>query len=150
VKFVAATTPNDTLVAPVKFVPVTVMTVPPAVLPEVYDRLVTVGADAAEKVNRSALDVAEFPLGVSIVISYVPAASGGDIAVIDVSEFTAKLLAAILPKKTDRVPINPPPVMVTEVPPAVVPVEVLRLDTLGVPAELGRNRPPALSQVMVS
>jgi len=47
----AAVVPKLTPVAPVKFVPVTVTLVPPAVVPEVGLTLVTVGADAAVNVN---------------------------------------------------------------------------------------------------
>jgi hypothetical protein len=49
-KEAAARVPNDTPVAALKFVPVIETTVPPAVLPDVVARLVTVGADAAVKV----------------------------------------------------------------------------------------------------
>ena len=44
VKLVADTAPNSTAVAPVRFVPVTVTVVPPAVGPELGDTFVTVGA----------------------------------------------------------------------------------------------------------
>ena len=48
VKLVAAVTPKVTPVAPVKSVPVSVTTVPPAVLPELGVTAVTVGAAAPE------------------------------------------------------------------------------------------------------
>jgi hypothetical protein len=47
-KLVAGTPPKVTVVAPVKFVPVTVTTVPPAVLPVFGLTAVTVGADTEE------------------------------------------------------------------------------------------------------
>ena len=43
---VAAVTPKDTAVAPVRAVPVIVMLVPPAIGPAAGERLVTVGAAA--------------------------------------------------------------------------------------------------------
>jgi hypothetical protein len=55
------------------------------------------------------------------VTSTVPAACGGDTALIEVSEFTVKLLAATLPNETPVAPVKPLPVMVTLVPPAVLP-----------------------------
>ena len=42
---------------------------PPAVLPEVYDRAVTVGAEAAVTVKWSLEETAEVPLGVVTVMS---------------------------------------------------------------------------------
>ena len=44
----------------------------------------------------------------------------GDVAVIDVVEFTATCLAATVPKDTVEPPVNALPVMVTVVPPAGV------------------------------
>jgi hypothetical protein len=73
-------------------------------------------------VNRSELEVAEVPAWVVTVISTVPVTSGGDVAVIEVPEFTVKLLAATPPKLTAVAPVKLVPVMVTLVPPAVVPV----------------------------
>ena len=56
------------------------------------------------------------------VTSTFAADSAGETAVIDVDETTLKLAAAVPPKSTAVAPVNPVPVMVTVVPPAVVPV----------------------------
>jgi hypothetical protein len=88
VKLAAATVPKDTAVAPVKPLPLTVTLVPPPVLPLVGVTLVTEGADAVVKVKWSEAETAELPLGVCTVTSTVPVASGGDVAVIELSEFT--------------------------------------------------------------
>jgi hypothetical protein len=55
----------------------------------------------------------------------VPAAWGGDTAVIEVALLTVKLAAATGPKLTAVAPVNPVPVIVTEVPPPVVPLRPL-------------------------
>src|SRR5882672_7919511 len=77
VKLAAGTVPKLTAIAPVKFVPVMLTDVPPAVLPLVGDRLVTVGTEAATYVNRSEAPVELVPLGVVTVISTVPALPAG-------------------------------------------------------------------------
>jgi hypothetical protein len=56
--------------------------------------------------------VALVPLGLVTVTSTTPVPVG-DTAVIEVSEFTIKELAAILPKETLRVPVKLEPVIVT-------------------------------------
>ena len=45
----------------------------------------------------------------------VPAASAGDLAVMDVAETTVKLAAAVVPNLTAVAPVKLAPVMVTEV-----------------------------------
>jgi hypothetical protein len=85
---------------------------------------------------------AEVPLGVVTVTATMPAASGGDVAVMDVSEFTVKLAAATAPKYTLPAPVKALPVIVTEVPPAVVPEVVPRLVTDGVEARVKVYRSP--------
>ena len=72
----------------------------------------------------SALPVAEVPVGVLTMTSTVPAAWEGDTALMDVSELTVKLVAATPPNVTLAAPVKPLPVMVTLVPPAVVPLLV--------------------------
>jgi hypothetical protein len=52
---------------------------------------------------------------------WAPAACAGETAVISVEDTTVKLVAATAPKATLVAPVNPVPVMVTVVPPAVVP-----------------------------
>jgi hypothetical protein len=71
---VAATPPKETPVAPVKLLPRIVTVVPPAMPPEVGVTPVTAGAGAAAYVNRSAVVVADVPLGVVTVMSTIPAA----------------------------------------------------------------------------
>src|SRR5271165_2469293 len=63
----------------------------------------------------------ELPLGLVTVTSTVPGDSGGETAVIDVSEFTLKLAAGTAPKATAVEPVNWIPEMVTAVPPAIGP-----------------------------
>jgi len=69
VKFVAGVVPKFTVEAPVKFVPVTVTTVPPAEVPVVGAMAVMVGAGAAVNVYWSEVDVVDTPLGVTTVMS---------------------------------------------------------------------------------
>src|SRR5262249_3137507 len=70
------------------------------------------------KVNWSAELFGLLPLIVSTVISTVPPVfTLGETAVIEVAEFTVKLLALVKPKRTDVAPVKPVPVMVTVVPP---------------------------------
>ena len=127
----AATVPKFTAVAPVKPVPVIVTTVPPAVLPLVGLTLVTAGAAAAVYVKWSEAETADVPVGLLTTTSTVPAASAGEKAVIEVSELTVKLVAALLPKVTAVAPVKALPVIVTDVPPAVLPLVGLTLVTDG-------------------
>jgi hypothetical protein len=53
----------------------------------------------------------------------------GDVAVIDVSEFTVMFVAAADPNLTEVAPVKPLPEMVTDVPPAAGPVFGLKLVT---------------------
>jgi hypothetical protein len=64
----------------------------------------------------------DVPLGVVTVTLTEPAGSAGEVAVIDVLEFTVKLVAATPPKLTAVAPVKLVPVMPTLVPPAVVPL----------------------------
>jgi hypothetical protein len=61
------------------------------------------------------------PYGVVIVISTVPADSVGAVALMDVALVTVKVLAAEVPNFTIVAPVNPEPVMVTNVPPLTEP-----------------------------
>jgi hypothetical protein len=63
----------------------------------------------------------EVPAGVVTKTLRIIAAWAGETAVIEVSEFTVKLVADNGPKRTLVAPVNPEPVMVTLVPPAVGP-----------------------------
>ena len=73
------------------------------------------------KVNWSTPEVAEVPPAVVTVVSTVPAPSAGVTAVIWVGELTENDVAAALPNFTALAPLNPVPVMVTEVVPEVGP-----------------------------
>jgi hypothetical protein len=57
------------------------------------------------------------PVAVTLT-STVPAPPEGEVAVIEVDEFTVKL-AVVEPNRTDVTPVKPVPVMVTVVPPLV-------------------------------
>jgi hypothetical protein len=118
---VAAYAPKLTADAPVKPLPVTITTVPPAVVPDEVPSAVTAGAAGALYVNRSADPVEDVPLGVVTVMSTVPAVPAGATAVNAVSDSTVKLVAAVVPKLTADAPVKPLPVTVTVVPPAVLP-----------------------------
>jgi hypothetical protein len=72
-------------------------------------------------VNWSAEEVAEMPPGVVTVMSTVPAVPAGLVALIWLAELTVKLEAALLPKSTAVAPLRLVPVMVTTVPPMLVP-----------------------------
>ena len=61
------------------------------------------------------------PLEVMTVTSTVPATRAGAIAVICVAESTVKEDALVVPNFTAVTPVNPVPLIVTEVPPAVGP-----------------------------
>ncbi len=110
---------------PVKFVPVIVTVVPPAVTPSMgvvaglVAMAVTVGG--VTNVNRSAEVFGVVAATLVTEMSTVPAPSTGETAVICVGETTVKLAAAMEPNLTDTGPMKFVPVMVTVVPPRVVP-----------------------------
>jgi hypothetical protein len=68
-------------------------------------------------VNWSGALTAEVPPGLVTVMSTVPDAPAGDVAVMDVGEFTVKLGAPLVPNFTPVVPPKLVPVIVTVVPP---------------------------------
>jgi hypothetical protein len=74
------------------------------------------------------------PLGVVTVTSTVPLAWGGSVAEITVSESTVNALAELAPKETALAPVKPLPLMLTTVPPPVLPVVGLRAVTAGAAA----------------
>src|SRR5262249_39602633 len=121
VKEGAGVDPKNTPVAPKKLLPVIMTVVPPPVPPLVVLMLLIPGTAAALYVYRSDAPVADVPLAVVTVMSTVPAGSAGEVAVILVDEFTVKLLAATLPKSTEVAPVKLVPLIVTDVPPPVVP-----------------------------
>ncbi len=99
---------------------------------EVAASVVALGNSVEVKVNWSAMLTADVPPEVVTVTSTVPADSSGLIAVMEVDETTAKLVALVVPKSTVVAPVKPVPVMVTLVPPAVVPEIGLTSVTAGV------------------
>ena len=115
VKLVPGVFPNNTDVAPVNPVPVTVTTVPPACGPDAG--LTPVTAGAAAYVNRSPETVLLLPFGVKTCTLIEPAASAGEVTVKDVSDATFNPVPATLPNSTDVAPVKPVPVTVTTVPP---------------------------------
>jgi len=72
-------------------------------------------------VNRSALPAGLVPPGVVTVTSTTPAIPAGDVAVIWVADATLTPVASTVPNLTALAPVRLAPVMVTTVPPAVVP-----------------------------
>ena len=94
-------------------------------------RLVTVGTEPRLKVKWSPLPVAEVPPGPVTWMSMVPAGAGGDVAVIDVLELTVNDAAGMPPKVTLLALVKFVPVMPTLVPPAVLPLDVPRLEIVG-------------------
>lgn len=119
----AARLPNCTAVAPVKFDPVIVTCVPPAMVAEFGETPVTVGASGVGVVyvNWSALPGALVPPPVVTRTSTVPVEPAGVVAERWPASVTVKLAAPVPPKLTDVAPVRFVPVMVTWVPPAVVP-----------------------------
>jgi hypothetical protein len=130
VKLVALVGPNLTALAFAKLVPVMVTEVPPATGPLAGPTLVTAGRGNGTYVNVSAGLVALVPPGVVTVTSTVPVPAG-EMAVIDVAEFTVKLPALIEPNLTAVAPVRLAPPIVTEVPPISRPVLGLTLVTAG-------------------
>jgi hypothetical protein len=131
VKAVAAAAPNETPVAPLKFVPEMTTDVPPAVVPVAGLIPVTVGGlGGVTKVNLSGATRALVPAGVVTVTSTCPAGAAGEVAVIDVVLLTVKV-AAVAPKETPVAPLKFVPEMVTVAPPAVLPVVGLTPVTTG-------------------
>ena len=104
-----------------------VTVVPPDTDPEAGETALTVGAERAERrtVNLSAELVALVPPGPVTVTSTVPDPAG-EVAVIDVAEFTTTPVAALPPKATVSPAAKFVPVMVTGVPPDAGPVAGLR------------------------
>ena len=79
----------------------------------------------------SAVLVALVPPGVVTVTSTVPVLPAGAVAVICEPLTTVTLVAAVDPKSTAVVPVNPVPVIVTLVPPPVGPAAGATCATVG-------------------
>lgn len=118
--------PKWTVDCAVKFVPVTVTTVPDA--PPDGEIDATVGTPYPK---RSALDVADVPKEVVTVTLTDPALPAGDVAVMEVDELTVTDEEAVDPKSTVVGATKFVPVIVTAVPPEVGPAEGLNELTVG-------------------
>ena len=81
----------------------------------------------------SKTEVVDVPSGVVTVTSTAPTEPAGAVAVIEVAEFTVKLVAGFAPKSTAVAPVKLVPLMVTDVPPPVEPLEGLSDTTDGGP-----------------
>jgi hypothetical protein len=137
---VQALPPTDTAVAPVKLAPAIVIDVPPAVLPEVGVTELTVGAGVTY-VN-SVLAAFVCPPTVTSTLA-VPAFPGGVVQVSEVEETTTTDVHALAPTFTVAEFAKLVPVMVIDVPPAVLP-EVGVTDVMA-GAELTVSVKPRLS-----
>ena len=118
ITLVAGSVPTITLVAPVKFVPLIVIAVPPRVDPEIglIDEMVGGGATYV-----NAFAAVPVPLGVDTVMSFKPNCPAGVFAVMLVEVVTTTLVAAAPPTVTLVVPVKLVPVMAMAVPPLVDP-----------------------------
>src|SRR5829696_7562850 len=119
VTLVAAVPPKLTVAPDEKLVPVIVTDVPPLVLPEVGEIAVTVGADALYVYPLFSVPLCESVLVTTTLT--IPAACAEVVAVIEVELTTVSLVAADPPKLTVAPYEKPVPVIVTDVPPLVLP-----------------------------
>ena len=126
VKYVAATVPNETPVTLVKLVPVMVIVVPPPVGPVDALRFVTTGTPGVANVYWSLEETADVPSGVVTVMSTSPTECAGETAVMEVGEFKTNEAPGTPPKLTAEAPKKFEPLIVMEVPPAVVPLVLSR------------------------
>lgn len=115
---VAAAVPTFTLLAPDKFVPMIVISLPPNVEPNVGVTELMVGVGMT---NVNATFCVVIPPGVVTTMGLGPAVDAGVTAVICVAESTSTLVAGNVPMVTLFAPIKLVPVMVIAVPPKVVP-----------------------------
>jgi len=124
---VAAAAPNVTVAPLAKFVPVIVTAVPPAVVPLLGDTLPTVG------ITAYVYPLGRLPLCAPTVTVTVtaPALPAGVFAVIVVLFTTTTLVAAAAPNVTVAPLAKFVPVIVTAVPPVVVPLLGDTLLTVG-------------------
>ena len=116
---VAAVPPNVTVAPAAKFVPVIVTAVPPAVDPLFGETLLTVGTTTY--VNPLAKLPPAAPGFVTVTVT-APALPAGVVAVICVPLTTTTLVAAAPPNVTVAPAAKFVPVIVTAVPPTVVPL----------------------------
>jgi hypothetical protein len=116
IKLTATMVSNLTPAAPLNPEPLIVMEVPPSAGPLFGEMEDTIGTGTY--VNWSAAEVALVPPSVMIVTSTVPVPAG-EVAVMLVSDITLYLEDATVPNLTVVAPVNPVPVIVTD----VLPVE---------------------------
>ena len=76
------------------------------------------------------------PPGVVTLTTTFPSACAGTVAVIVVSLTTVNAVALTPPKVTAVAPVNPVPVRVTPMPPAVGPADGLTVPTVGAPGSV--------------
>jgi hypothetical protein len=128
-----------------RFLPVIVTLVPPAVDPLAGEIFVTDGFGGATYLNLSAATFADVPPAVVTVTSTVPVPFG-DFTVVVVPEWP-RIVAAAEPKCTDLGLAKFLPVMVTLVPPAVDPLagEILVTTGFGVDLPTAPTARPGLS-----
>ena len=115
---VAATPPTVTLVGLVRFVPIIVMGVPPAVDPNNGDTEVIVGTGA---IYVNAFGTVAVPAGVVTATLLEPKVPAGVTAVIFIDETTTKFVTFTPPTVTLVAPVRLVPTIVIAVPPAVGP-----------------------------
>lgn len=127
--FVAAVPPNVTVAPVAKLVPEIVTAVPPAVDPLLGDTLVTVGVPIYVK---PLVRLPFKPPGFVTTTVTAPTAWAGVVAVMLVLLTTTTFVAAVPPNVTVAPVAKLVPVMVTAVPPAVVPLLGETLVTVGV------------------
>jgi len=120
-----AVLPKDTLVAPVKPVPVIITLVPPAIGPVEGVMLVKVGCGTIY-VYAPVPPVA-VPFGVVITTFTAPAAWEGVVTETAVLLITVRPVAVEPPIITADAPAKPVPIIVTSVPPAIGPVDGVML-----------------------
>jgi hypothetical protein len=106
-------------------------TVPPRVEPDEGEMLVSSGN--GNSYRNMAEDPGELPTPTAFFTDTVtrPGGDSGVVTLIWLSSATVRSLVYISPNRTFSVPVNPDPVMVTEVPPATGPEEGETPDILG-------------------
>jgi hypothetical protein len=129
VVIVSATPPNVTVAPAWKLVPATVTAVPPALVPLFGVTELTVGGGAATYVKQ----LVHVPLCASALVTVTFTAPLACAAVVPVMlvALTVATASAAPPNETLAPAWNPPPAMVTAVPPAVEPLFGVTLVTVG-------------------
>jgi len=148
VTFVADVPPKVTVAPETKLVPEMVTEVPPATGPELGVTLDTVGAGPGGGVEY-VKPFERVPLWPSVFVTTTltaPAAWAGVTEVIVVLFVTETFVAATPPKETVAPDTKPVPVIVTDVPPFVVPLFGEIADTVGA----GVPDPPDSGKIVVS